>query len=240
MVAHAITPELGLVRRAEERALASLRASRRGVVAWAIITSALALADPSSASLLVGGAVSLTGELVRVVAAGYGYNVGELTVRGPYRFVRHPYFLGSALLYLGFTVAARDPFVAGLGLLALVITYALDVQADENRLKARLGPAFSEYRARVPAFLPQLLPYSSPVESQALDSRGFSLGHAVFRGRHRELGPLVGLALSYAFLFLVLRYGVMKPYLRWAVPLASAVYGLGRVIYYRVVGVRHG
>ena len=51
---------------------------------------------------------------------------------------------------------------------------------------------------------------------------------------------LVGLALSYAFLYLVLRYGVMKPYLRWAVPVASGVYGLGRVIYYRVVGVRHG
>ena len=117
----------------------------------------------------------------------------------------------------------------------LVITYALEVQADENRLKARLGPAFSDYRARVPAFLPQLLPYAPPATSQVFDSRGFSLGHAIFRGRHRELMPLLGLALSYVFLYLVLRFGVMKPYLRWIVPGASGVYGLVRVIYYRLV-----
>src|SRR5205823_5402883 len=96
--------------------------------------------EPTPTSLVIGGAFCALGELARLAAAGYGYKFGELSLRGPYRFVRHPYFLGSALLFIGLCIAGRSAWVTAAAAVALALAYRRSYRQDEARLAARLGP----------------------------------------------------------------------------------------------------
>ena len=58
---------------------------RRGVL-W--------LAQPTPRSLLIGGAIAVAGELLRIWAAGHLEKGREVTRSGPYRLTRHPLYLG--------------------------------------------------------------------------------------------------------------------------------------------------
>ena len=205
------------------------RTTPRGAVEFLVVVAALAACDPTPASLAVGGAFCVLGELSRVAAAGYGYNVGELALGGPYRLVRHPYFLGSSLLFLGLCLAGRNPWVTGLAAVALALTYRRSYRKDEQRLAARLGPRFALYRERVPAFLPQLLP--APLAAE--DNRKFSLEFALLRGRHRELDALLLLVVAFGAFGLAFWSGRTEAF-HLGILGAVGLYLLGRFIYYGV------
>ena len=49
-------------------------------------------------SLLIGLVVALAGETLRIWAAGHIEKGREITRSGPYRYVRHPLYLGSSLM----------------------------------------------------------------------------------------------------------------------------------------------
>lgn len=204
-----------------------LHTSSRGIAEFLIVVGVFALGDPTAVSLVIGGIISAAGEFIRIVTAGYGYKVGELTLRGPYRFVRHPYFLGNALLYFGLCVAARNPWVMGFAILAMSVTYRRELKRDEGRWAQHLGPRFADYRARVPAFLPQLW----PLAPERTDKRGFSLESAIFTGRHREFDALLGLAIAFGLLYLCYRI-VQKDLFQLGVLAAVGLYLIGRIIYY--------
>ncbi len=207
----------------------NFRTTLRGGIEFALMVLAFALCDPTPQSLAVGGAVSFVGELLRIMAAGYGYNLGELSVSGPYRFVRHPYFLGSALLFLGICIAARDPYVMGVAVMTLTVLYRWEFRRGEERLAKFLGPRFAEYKDRVPAFLPQLV----PARRNLTDKHSFSLDYAILRGRHRELDALLGLALAFGLLFLG-HWLTAKDLFHLGVVLTVGLYLVGRFIYFRV------
>ena len=56
---------------------------------------ALWLAQPTERSLAAGAIVALVGEGLRIWAAGHLEKGREVTASGPYRFSRHPLYLGS-------------------------------------------------------------------------------------------------------------------------------------------------
>lgn len=205
------------------------RTTTRGAAEFAVMVLAFALSDPTPQSLVVGGAVSFAGEFLRVMAAGYGYNVGELSISGPYRFVRHPYFLGSALLFLGICIAARDPYVMGVAILTITVLYRREFKRGEERLAKYLGPRFAEYKDRVPAFLPQLV----PARANLSDKHSFSLEYAILRGRHRELDALLGLALAYGLLFLGY-WLTAKDLFHLGIVITVGLYLAGRLIYFGI------
>lgn len=218
----------------ERKILAFLHTTRRALIGFLIVAAALVTADPSVASLIVGAALCLIGELLRILTAGYGYKVGEHSLRGPYRFVRHPYFLGSALLYVGVCVAGRNAYVTGVALVALAILYAVEIEADESRVRARLGPDFADYKAKVPAVLPKLYPYRGSWGEQAA-GRDFSLGLSLFTGRHREFDAVLGLGLGFGVLYGVLQMTAVRPYFRVAALALVGVYVVTRLIYYSLI-----
>lgn len=208
----------------------TLHATPRGAIAFMVVVGVLATADPTLTSLAIGGIVSFTGEILRVLTAGYGYKVGELSLRGPYRFVRHPHFLGTALLYFGLCIAGRHPYVMAFALIAMTFAFRADVKRDEGRLARHLGPRFADYRAQVPAFVPQL--YPAPAELE--DKRGFSLEIAVLKGRHRELDALLGLAAAFALLATA-RLVPAKDMFHLVVVITGCLYLLGRGVYFGVL-----
>jgi protein-S-isoprenylcysteine O-methyltransferase Ste14 len=74
---------------------------------------------------------------------------------GPYRYVRHPFYLSYMMAFVAVAVAFPSPIISGVCLLniGLFVYMALD---DENVLLASsLGASYRDYRGRVGMFLPR-------------------------------------------------------------------------------------
>ena len=140
-------------------------------------------ATPTWTSLGIGALVAAVGEAVRVWAAGHLKKEQEVTSSGPYRFTRHPLYLGSLIIGAGFVVAAANAVVAVvvLGYLAVVLWVAITL--EEAILRDAFGTVYDDY-AR------------GDLESSR---RPFSLTRAVQNGEHQAL---LGFAASLGLLAL--------------------------------------
>lgn len=156
-------------------------ARARVPIGFLCAAAALALASPTRTSWMVGCAIATMGELVRIWAAGHIEKGREITRSGPYRFVRHPLYLGSTGIGLGFAMAARTPVVFGLTTLYLLITLLAAIRTEEAALDAKFGGAYAEYKAGA----------AQPV------ARSFAWARA---WRNREHRAVAGLVLVFAYL----------------------------------------
>ena len=112
------------------------------------------LARPSLGMNLLGTAVVLVGMALRVWAAGYLEKGGELCTDGPYRYVRHPLYLGSLLAALGFAVMIHAIWGWAAVLPLFLALYALQVLSEERHLAATYGETHADFTAAVPLLLP--------------------------------------------------------------------------------------
>lgn len=104
------------------------------------------LATPTTASVALGSAVALVGEVIRVWAAGHLEKGREVTCSGPYRWMGHPLYVGSTVMGIGLAVAARSVPVAILALVYLGTMIPLAIRSEEAALVARFGRRYEEYR----------------------------------------------------------------------------------------------
>ena len=107
---------------------------------------AFVLARPSLASWTAGVAIAAAGEAIRLWAAGHIEKGREITRSGPYRFVRHPLYLGSTIIGAGFAVAARSLPVALLTLGYLAVTLFAAIRTEEARLDEKFSGGYTAYR----------------------------------------------------------------------------------------------
>jgi len=78
-----------------------------------------------------------------------------LVVTGPYRWVRHPYYVAAALLIAGTTLLSGSTLIATTGgLVAALLVRRLP--EEEAALVARFGDAYAAYRARTGCFVPRV------------------------------------------------------------------------------------
>lgn len=124
-----------------------LLARIRVPLGFAATAVAIVLARPSWTSWRIGLLVALVGECVRLWASGHIEKGREITRSGPYQFFRHPLYLGSALLGLGFIVAANNVAVAALTVLYLGLTLTAAARSEEAHLDEKFAGAYSDYRA---------------------------------------------------------------------------------------------
>ena len=135
---------------------------------------AIGLARPTRTSLIAGAAVALAGEAVRIWAAGHLDKGREVTTSGPYRFSRHPLYLGSTLIGVGLGYASASVVVAVMVIAYLGITLTAAVRTEEAHLTDKFGGAYPAYRAG---------------RAEGVQRR-FSLARAV---RNREYRAVLGL-----------------------------------------------
>ncbi len=109
--------------------------------------------------VVVGGAIALSCVLAFVVI-GRGTAAPfdpprRLVVRGPYRFVRNPMYIGAGIALIG--TATFYGSVALLGYLALlwVATHLLIVLYEEPTLRRSFGAEYEEYVTRVRRWWPR-------------------------------------------------------------------------------------
>ena len=141
---------------------------------------ALWLARPTPRSLLIGAAIAVAGEALRIWAAGHLEKGREVTMSGPYGFTRHPLYVGSAIIGIGLAVASAHALVAVITLLYLGVTLTSAIRSEERHLTDKFGGTYPAYR-----------------EGRATGmSRPFSAARVVANREHRAVfGLAVALAL---------------------------------------------
>jgi protein-S-isoprenylcysteine O-methyltransferase Ste14 len=105
-----------------------------------------ALAQPTWRSLAFGAAIAIPGELLRLWAAGHIDKGREITRSGPYRFVRHPLYLGSAIMAVGFAVASGRAIVVALVATYMVATLVAAMRTEEQALDQKFSGQYAAYR----------------------------------------------------------------------------------------------
>ena len=159
--------------------------------AWLLALPLLWFASPTLNTCLAGGAVAMTGVAIRAWAAGTVQKNLRLATVGPYAFVRHPLYLGGLLIGFGLTLAGGHWIWPTTFLLFYVRMYSATIGYEEEQLERLFGDDFRSYRARVPRFLPRLLP--GPSGSLA---GGFTLAQYIRNGEWNVLlGVGAGLGL---------------------------------------------
>jgi protein-S-isoprenylcysteine O-methyltransferase Ste14 len=141
---------------------------------------ALYLATPTATSLLIGALVSTTGELLRLWAAGHLEKSKEVTRSGPYQYTRHPLYLGSSLIGIGFAIAANHLVVAVIVVAYLLLTLTAAMRSEEAHLREKFGDAYDAYAEK----------RAEPMQ------RRFSWQRAMYNREHHTIaGLLTALAI---------------------------------------------
>ena len=138
------------------------------------------LATPTRNSLLVGAAIAVIGECLRLWAAGHLEKSREVTRSGPYRYTRHPLYLGSSIIGVGIAVASHHLMVAAMVVGYLLLTLTAAMRSEEAHLREKFGDAYDAYADKRAA--PMDRPFSWP---RAIGNRE----------HHTMIGLATGLAL---------------------------------------------
>jgi protein-S-isoprenylcysteine O-methyltransferase Ste14 len=107
---------------------------------------ALVLAHPTLASLVAGGIVAAAGESLRFWAAGHLEKGREVTKSGPYRWSRHPLYVGSSIIGFGIAIASASIAVWVLVAVYLAVSLTAAVITEEAVLTAKFGSEYVQYR----------------------------------------------------------------------------------------------
>lgn len=75
---------------------------------------------------------------------------------GPYRWIRHPGYVGGTLAAIGIGLTLSSWLGALLAALALVVAYAIRIPREEALLAQEMGDAYCSYMARTKRFVPFL------------------------------------------------------------------------------------
>jgi protein-S-isoprenylcysteine O-methyltransferase Ste14 len=121
-------------------------------------TDPLNLANLTDYKVWLGLGLVLGGLALRSWAAGTLHKRTELTTSGPYGLVRHPLYIGSFMMMVGFCQLVDDAeniwFVVG-PILGLYVYRAIH---EEKTLAAAFPDQWAAFARKVPRFFPRRLP----------------------------------------------------------------------------------
>ena len=156
---------------------------RRVALGFVAAVVALVMAHPTWSTWRAGLFVAFAGEGIRMWAAGHLEKSREVTCSGPYRWTRHPLYLGSAVMAIGIVIASRSVVVALVAALYIGVTIPAAIRAEEAFLRRTFGDTYDRYRRS----------QADPV------TRRFSVERAM---RNREYRAAAGLVGGFALLAL--------------------------------------
>lgn len=153
----------------------------------------LYLAEPRPGLFFPGIAMAATGLALRLWASGYLDKGRELAIDGPYAWTRNPLYLGSFIMGLGFTLAAATTWLLVLFPLLFLAIYVPVMRREELELLTAFGPSYSEYRYRVPLFVPGFSPSPRPATGRTTRrKRNFQWEKVIY---NREYKAMIGFLL---------------------------------------------
>lgn len=165
---------LVLIARGVERAPDSRRYALGGLLVVALVTGGVALERASGGRLAAPPVLAIVGVLAaaagaflhlrarRVIDAAWSTRPEgptRLVEEGPYGIVRHPLYLGLALLGAG-TMAAHPSLPTIAGGIGLLVGLASKMHREERAMASMFGARWEAYRRRVPSLIPRLRRHS--------------------------------------------------------------------------------
>ena len=139
------------------------------------------LATPTWPTLAWGLPLAALGEALRIWAAGHLEKSREVTRSGPYRWLRHPLYVGSSLMAAGLAVAAGSVVVAAIVAIYMTATITAAIVTENAFLRQAFGADYAAWQAGT---MPSVV-------------RRFSVERAM---RNREYRALVGVLVIAALL----------------------------------------
>lgn len=156
----------------------------------------LVFCQPRAPLLPAGAIVVAIGVAVRSWAAGHLRRDAVLTVSGPYAHLRHPLYLGTLIILIGFAVAGSSLWLAAVLAAYFLLLFLPTIRQEERDRYA--GGRYAAYAAQVPALWPRLRPARLEAETGAAPA---SFDFALYL-RNREWRGALGCAAILLLLWL--------------------------------------
>lgn len=163
------------------------------------------LARPTPLLLSAGAGLVGLGLLVRGWAAGHLRRESPVTVSGPYAYLRHPLYFGSALILAGFALASGEPIFAVMAVAYFLIVFVPVMRREERERRAGAAELYAAYAAQVPALWPRMRPAQLEGAGRKFDWQQFS------RNREWRAAAGCGLLLGVLYLKMVFALSVAAP-----------------------------
>lgn len=183
--------------------------NRRFLPLYLVGLAVLVLHPPKRELLVWALPLIVLGTWLRGWGAGHLVKNHELTMSGPYAYLRHPLYAGTILIATGFAVGLGGWLAVAL--LAIVwpwfaLRYFPRKEAGESRrLEERYGERFARYRAAVPALWPRFPAWAGDAEDvgraapAGAERRGWDLERY---SDNNELGTLLAIGAGYLVFWL--------------------------------------
>ena len=130
------------------------------------------------------------GAILHLASKGYLVRRSRVTREGPYRWVRHPFYLANLLLENGLLLFAGAWYLVPVYMAIAHFAYNAAMDEEEADLASVHGDAWRDYAARVP----RLVPWRGPAPRG--DGSGFSIRNLLYEREVPRLMRLVSLPLG--------------------------------------------
>lgn len=179
-----------------------------------IIICAILFAQPTLLTLVVGGLVALTGELLRTYGVAYigtisrtrSYSNGQLVQEGPFALLRNPLYFGNLVLSLGLSLMCNVTWLPFVVVAVFYAQYIPVVAWEERKLTHIFGAAYDQYKASVPN---RWFPSLSRMRETSLYTAPQSWGPAL-RSEKRTLTSVVTYFVIMSILYWAFQSGSLK------------------------------
>ena len=127
-----------------------------GTPPWPVVVRAIGVV------LIAVGGIAVAWAFAQFAGEGAGVpipgepNSRRLTVGGPYRYVRNPLYVASAVAISGQGLLLSRPVLLVYAAAFLAITFCLVHWVEDPALARRFGQQFEDYRNQVPGWWPRL------------------------------------------------------------------------------------
>lgn len=118
--------------------------------------------------IIVAIMLILTGVGLRSWAAGIIRKNQIVAADGPYALTRHPLYLGSFLMTVGFLFLLGDILLAAVVLMVFILIYVPAIIREESRMLQNFPKQWPKYSTRVSLFFPKKLSPSSLVSGWSI------------------------------------------------------------------------
>jgi hypothetical protein len=133
----------------------------RGGIRRYLIVLGLVAGQPGPTTILAGVPLLLLGIVIHLWAKGCLHQNGEVTTSGPYRYVRHPFYLGNLIIDVSTVIMSGSLLLACVFHLWWVVVYLRVMRREEATMVSLFGEEYRAYARRVPLLFPTARPLAA-------------------------------------------------------------------------------
>lgn len=158
----------------------------------------LYFARPSHHSFIIGIPMLILGEIIRVWASGHILKSSSLTVSGPYSYFRHPLYIGSLIIGIGFAFISKSIGMIICLIIYFALFYPITIIKEEKILQEKFKDSFDTYKDSVSTFFTKSFTWYLPGKYSQFKLSLFLL--------NREYRLMITIILALILLFFKMRY----------------------------------